>query len=157
MKSNKFLTLEEQALIENAVHSAEKKTSGELKVLVVNKSVMFSDRLRRISPKDAVEKRAIQEFYRMGLTETKDSTGILIMLSLKEKRVSVKADRAINEKVEPGTWDTTAEIIIKGIKAGQACKGICEAVEQVGNLLSEHFPIKPGDVNELPDDIEFKN
>ena len=157
MGLNNFLTLEEKAQIENAVQVAEKKTSGELKVLVVKKSRTFFDKLLRINPKDAVEKRAIKEFLEMGITETKDKTGVLIMLSLEEQRVSIKADKAINEKVEPETWDIAAETITEGIKDGQTCKGICSAVEQIGNLLAEHFPVKPDDVNELSDNVHFKD
>ncbi len=32
-------------------------------------------------------------------------------------------------------------------------KGIIEGIDDVGKLLSEHFPIKPDDVNELTNKV----
>ena len=54
---------------------------------------------------DAVHVLALASFTEQGLHYTKDHTGILLFVSLLEHRVEMLADRGINEKVEPGTWD----------------------------------------------------
>jgi uncharacterized membrane protein len=41
-------------------------------------------------------------------------------------------------------------------KKGNFCKGILNAVEQAGKILSSHFPIQPGDVNELSNEVRLK-
>ncbi|MFC1889914.1 TPM domain-containing protein [Thermodesulfobacteriota bacterium] len=96
-----------------------------------------------------IRDRASRAFYEHGLNRTREETGVLIMISLLEHRVQVLADRGINEKVEPGTWDEIVSMIIRGIKEGKTCDAFCRAIEQCGDLLSEHFPIRPDDINEL--------
>ena len=59
------------------------------------------------------------------------------------------ADAGINEKVAPGTWKGIVDIIIDGIKKGKQGDAIAEAVSAVGNILREHFPVKPDDIDEL--------
>ena len=41
------------------------------------------------------------------------------------------------------------KIIIDGIKQKRQAEAICKAVEKTGDLLKEHFPIKPDDTDEL--------
>ena len=39
------------------------------------------------------------------------------------------------------------------VKAGRPADGIVAAVEQVGNVLAEHFPRSSADTNEIPDKL----
>ena len=96
-----------------------------------------------------VRDRALRAFYENSLHRTRDETGILIMISLAEHRVQVLADRGIDEKVEPETWDRVVQMILLGIRSGGGCDAFCEAIERCGRILTEHFPIKPDDTDEL--------
>lgn len=149
-----FLNENDKKAVEEAVHEAEAKTSGEIKVLVVQRSGKAGLSFR--AKKRNVEERAIEEFFKMGIDKTRDQTGVLIMISLDERMVDVKADEAIDKKVTPGTWDETVNMIVNAVKQGKPADGICNAVMQVGTLLAENFPIKKDDKNELSDDVEFK-
>jgi putative membrane protein len=62
----------------------------------------------------------------------------------------VLADSGINEKVPENTWDEIVTTIISGLKSGDACTAICQAVERCGQLLEENFPRKDDDTDELP-------
>ncbi len=95
------------------------------------------------------EKAAIA-FLEQGLHHTRDETGILIMLSLFERRVYVLADRGINDVVAPDLWDGVVATITDGIHADDACAALCTAIADCGKQLEEHFPIKHDDTNELP-------
>ena len=64
------------------------------------------------------------------------------------------ADKSINDKVEPGTWEGVRDLIRTGISGQKHCKGICEAVMRVGNILARDFPRKADDVNELPNKVD---
>jgi len=97
-----------------------------------------------------VREKALTSFLEHGLHETRDRTGILILISLFERRVQVLADSGINAKVPPRTWDELVELITSGLQRGEACGAICRAVERCGELLQEHFPIKADDSDELP-------
>ncbi|MEE4253031.1 MAG: TPM domain-containing protein [Desulfuromusa sp.] len=96
-----------------------------------------------------VREKALVSFVEQGLHETRDKTGILILISLFERRVQVLADSGINAKVPENTWDEIVTIITHGLKTGNSCDAICQAVEHCGEQLQEHFPRKADDTDEL--------
>lgn len=98
---------------------------------------------------DAVHVLALASFTEHGLHYTKDHTGILLFVSLLEHRVEVLADRGINEKVEPGTWDEVVAMLKTGLQSDAACTSFCNAIERCGALLAAHFPRQPDDRDEL--------
>jgi len=97
-----------------------------------------------------VEEKALVSFVEQGLHHTRDATGILILVSLFERRVYVLADRGINAQVPPGTWDEIVATVTAGIRRGETCAALCAAVERCGELLAGHFPRKADDTDELP-------
>lgn len=99
--------------------------------------------------KEEVEEAAITHFFNQGLYRTRDETGVLVLISVFERKVWVLADVGINAKVHEGQWDDIVKIIIDGIKQIRQTEAICKAVEKTGDLLKEHFPIKPDDTDEL--------
>ena len=101
-----------------------------------------------------VRRRAELAFYEHGLHKTREGTGILIMASLLERRVQVLADKAINDSVPLGTWDTLVNDLVQGIKDGWPTEAFCKAIAKCGDLLAEHFPARPGDnPDELADNL----
>ena len=113
-------------------------------------------RRRLISPREMnarTQEAAFMEFYSSGLYRTRESNGVLIFLSLLERRVVVLGDRGIHEKLGNEHWNDVRNRIIRGIRAGKPREGICEAVEVCGAALAKHFPHRLDDVNELPDQV----
>ena len=98
--------------------------------------------------------RAEQAFYKHGLHNTKGRTGILILVSLLERRVHVLADKGINDRVPAGTWDGLVNGIVDGIRNGQAIDAICAAIAKCGYILAQVSPAGSGaNPNELPDTL----
>lgn len=98
---------------------------------------------------EEVEEAAITSFFGEGLYHTRDETGILIFISVFEHKVWVLADRGINAKVKPGQWDEIVKMIIDGIKNNNQADAISKAIDEMGGILKEYFPIKADDTNEL--------
>jgi putative membrane protein len=98
---------------------------------------------------DEVEEAAITNFFDRDLYRTRDETGVLVLISVFERRVWILADRGINAKVPEGRWDEIVKMITDGIKQKRAADSICTAVEKIGAILAAHFPIKPDDTDEL--------
>jgi putative membrane protein len=98
---------------------------------------------------DEVKEAATTNFFDQGLYRTRDETGVLVLISVFERRVWVLADRGINARVPEGQWDDIVKMITDGIKQKRAADVICAAVEKIGALLAAHFPIKPDDTDEL--------
>ncbi|PLX82351.1 MAG: hypothetical protein C0617_14630 [Desulfuromonas sp.] len=97
-----------------------------------------------------VEEKALVSFLERDLHHTRDATGILILISLFERRVYVLADRGINETVPAHTWEEIVHIVTRGIHQGRTCEALCAAVARCGELLEKNFPVKKDDTNELP-------
>jgi putative membrane protein len=112
---------------------------------------------RLVIPSREMEARvgeaAFLEFYSSGLYRTRESNGVLIYLSVFERRVVVIGDRGIHEKMGNQHWDDLRDLIIDGIRRGNPSEGICAAVEACGRALASHFPHQADDVNELPDQV----
>jgi putative membrane protein len=53
---------------------------------------------------EEVEEAAVTAFYRRGLQATRDRTGILLFISVFERRAFVLADEGIHAKVAEGVW-----------------------------------------------------
>lgn len=106
-----------------------------------------------ISPEELseeVREKALVSFLEQELHQTRDRTGILILISLFERRVQVLADSGINGKVPENTWDELVRLMTAGLKSGDSCAALCQAIQRCGELLATHFPIKADDSNELP-------
>jgi len=100
---------------------------------------------------ERVQHAAALAFHHAGVVETRDRTGILIFVSLLERRVQVLADRGIHERVPDGTWDGVVEKVVAGIAAGHADRGLVDGIQLCGEILARHFPPRADDKNELAD------
>lgn len=100
--------------------------------------------------------RAELEFYREGLSQTKDRTGVLIFVSLLERRAVVLGDRGISEKLKADAWAEVIAKVLEGPRTGQWAVKLEEALNMCGEQLAHHFPIKEGDKNELPNHVIVK-
>jgi putative membrane protein len=97
------------------------------------------------------EEQALREFHVQGLRETKDRTGVLIFVSLFERRVVVLGDSGIHARVGDAHWKQTRDAILDGIERGSLADGLGAGVRACGDVLAEHFPARADDTNEIPD------
>ena len=102
-----------------------------------------------------VRARAVRYFMESGISNTRDRTGILIFISVLERRVELLADRGIAAKIPQEKWTSIVSDIIIGIKAGELNSHLQKAVVQCGELLKEFFPIKEDDTNELSNEVDI--
>jgi putative membrane protein len=96
-------------------------------------------------------------FYEAGIANTSAENGLLIYLSLLERRLEVIADRGILKAVPALKWNN-AVFEIKRIGRKPEPEGLVKAVRSLGDLLAEHMPATGENPNELPDGprIELK-
>jgi putative membrane protein len=98
-----------------------------------------------------VRRRAVQ-FFRIGAEHrTVGRTGVLLYLSLSERRAELVADDAITAKVGPEIWGQAMTLLVGEVKIGRPAEGMAKAVAVIGEVLAEHFPKSGADTNELPD------
>jgi putative membrane protein len=103
----------------------------------------------------AVEQAALRSFFQSGVRATAQRTGILIYVSLFERMVRVAGDQAITEKLSEADWFAVRDLVLDGLRRRCPADGLINAIEQCGRKLQAYFPIKPGDVNEVPNDLQL--
>ena len=142
----KYLSKENLQTIADRIGDAEKTTSGEIRVVVRHRRHWGEGKM-------TLHEIALKEFYRLGMDKTKDGTGILILVLFSKRQFHIVADKGINTQVADGTWDVIAQRMTAHFKAGNYREGICEAVSEVGKVLSANFPRKADDVDELSNEV----
>ncbi|HVU29549.1 MAG TPA: TPM domain-containing protein [Sphingomicrobium sp.] len=100
-----------------------------------------------------VRRRAISIFKAAAEKRTAGKTGILIYLSLAERRAEIVADEAILKVTDDDTWGEAMTALLAEVREGRVGDGIVAAVERIGVVLSEHFPRSVDDSNEIPDKL----
>lgn len=105
--------------------------------------------------RDEVERRAAEAFQQHRVRGTAGATGILIYVSLYERMARVMGDDAIAEKLDQSSWEEVLALVTDGMKKGEPERGLVNAIEKCGDLLARHFPIEPGDRDELSNDLRI--
>ena len=82
--------------------------------------------------------RAAAAFLEQEVFRTRDRTGILLFLSLFERRVVLLADSGIHQKVEEGQWEEITRRLASEIRGGRPGPGLVDAIRACGELLERH-------------------
>ena len=107
---------------------------------------------KNISSQRARE-RAMRMFVERGIHNTRDQSGLLLMLSEVEHQVVILGDSGIHEKVGDTGWESYVDRIAKGFKGGEAASSIVGVLQDLGDTLATHFPPRDDDTNELSNDV----
>jgi putative membrane protein len=100
--------------------------------------------------REEVAEAAFTAFHAHNLHDTRDKTGIILYVSVFERSVQVLADKGINDQVNPLVWEEVVAMVTQGIRAGKPGEALCAGVTRCGEMLTERFPIKSDDTDELP-------
>ena len=100
-----------------------------------------------------VRAQALMIFKVTTQQRTSGSTGILIYLSEAERMAEIIADEAIHAIVPDSVWGDAMAALVSEVKQGRVAEGMIAAIDRVGDVLAQHFPHAPDDVNELPDRV----
>jgi len=97
---------------------------------------------------ERVRQRATEAFVSEEVFRTRDRTGILIFVSLFERRVIVRADRGLDGVVTPREWEEVVAGIVAGMRRGQPGPGLADGIRRCATLAGR-FPPRPDDRDEL--------
>jgi putative membrane protein len=102
---------------------------------------------------EMAEEQALQEFHRQGLHKTRGATGVLIFVSLFERRVIVLGDSGIHARVGDEHWESMKSAILGGIVRGSLRDGLLAGIRACGDELARHFPRTEAGPNEIEDRV----
>jgi len=107
---------------------------------------------RFLSPRrveEEVRDGAIRAFFTKELYRTKAQNGIILYISVFERRVWILGDKGINEKIPQEKWQEIVDSVTQGIRENRQGEVICRAVTRIGDMLKEFFPYTKDDTDEL--------
>jgi len=94
-------------------------------------------------------------FYEAGIANTNAEMGVLLYLSLLERKLELIADRGVLKKVPAQDWNRElAELHLIGRAPDP--KTFVAAIRDFGGLLTSHVPATGENPNELPDLPRFE-
>ena len=139
----RFFNKDEEARIVGAIREAERATSGEIRVHV------------EVGARKPALQVAQRLFHELGMDETQDRNGVLILLAVDRREFAILGDEGINQVVPADFWDAERDLMQEHFRRGDFATGIELAIQQIGANLKAYFPYQSDDVNELPDEISY--
>lgn len=143
MDVSKFLTKEQQTSIVKAISDAENNSSGEIRIHLES------------TCKNDVLDRATFIFKKLKMHKTALRNGVLIYLSVQDRKFAILGDVGINIKVPEGFWDQIKDLMISHFAKGEITTGLSEGILMIGEKLKTFFPVADNDLNELSNEISF--
>lgn len=131
--------------IENAISQSESLHRGELRLAIEN-----ALEPAQVWKKLSAHQRATEIFSNMRVWDTEENSGILIYILLADREVHIIADRGIAQKVAQHEWDAIAQTMQRAFSKGEFRQGSLIGIEQLTQLLANHFPSGAKNPDELP-------
>jgi len=128
MHPKKFINQLPHDTLVAAIRDAEKKTSGQIRVLISHKSVA--------NPVSAAQK----EFARLGMAKSPERNGVLIFVTPRTRKFAVIGDAGVHAKCGGVFWQELAQAMTGYFRKSEFTEGITHGVRKAGELLAEHFP-----------------
>ncbi len=100
---------------------------------------------------DEVLARAKQVFFDRSVRRTLDGTGVLIFVSMFERRAAILADQTVVDKLGQSLLDELCGRLTANLSATSPTEALCDAIAAAGERLSSAIPRRGDDVNELSD------
>jgi len=110
--------------------------------LITNKEMEFETR-----------QRAYEAFFEHGLHLTKRNNGVLIFISLLERKIRIVADKGVEDKIEQKVWDEIIEQFADKVHKENLAQALKYTIEATANVLEYYFPGQGERNNELKNDL----
>ncbi|AXG68103.1 TPM domain protein [Kordia sp. SMS9] len=140
-KVEDFLSAEEEQEIIAAIRTAERNTSGEIRIHIEDHA--------DIDPFD----RALEVFHLLKMDNTKLRNGVLIYVAVRDRKFVIYGDEGINNVVPKDFWDSTRDAMREQFQHGNFAQGMIQGILEAGKELQAHFPWDVDTENELSNEI----
>jgi uncharacterized membrane protein len=131
-----------------AISEGERRHHGEV-CFAVESALHWRDVMRGM----LAGERARDAFSRLRIWDTAANNGVLVYLLLADRRIEIIADRGLHGLVSDEQWRGVCQLLEERLRNGDHLDAVLAAISEVNNLLAQHFPRVPGDidVDEGPD------
>lgn len=137
------LAPDQEAAIVAAITAAEAGNTAEVRVHI--------DRRAPGAPLESARRR----FFELGMHRTRDATGVLLYVALRDQRAAVYAGGGVNQHVAPDTWQPIVDAVTAGYARGDGAAGLCDALALIGDVLRAAVPGDDAAGDELPNVVSI--
>jgi uncharacterized membrane protein len=116
-----------------AIQKAEENTTGEIRVHLSKK--WFE--------KDPYV-RATRLFQQFGMFRTPERNAVLFYVNLRRRKFAIVGDEGIHKAVGQRYWEEVAKDLRQNLTETHPENAIAQAVLEIGQILSKHFPLDAG-------------
>ena len=130
--------------VQSAIETAERRTSGEIRISV---APWFWG---------SIDRAADRAFERLGMTRTASRNGVLFFLVPSRHAFVVRGDLGIHACVGQPFWDELAADMSSYFRRQAFTEGLLLGIERTADQLAQHFPYQAGrDTDELPNSVDW--
>lgn len=133
--------------IEQAIAQSEGTHFGEIRFAVE----------LHLSPLDILRnktghQRAVEVFSQLRVWDTEHNNGVLIYLLLADHDFEILSDRGVHQHVGSHGWSRISQEMEALFRQGRFEAGVLHGIEQISQVLTQHYPAADhNNNNELPD------
>ena len=138
-----LLSEDDLEAVARAVAEAERHTSAEIRI-----------HLDHGCEGDALQ-QAIKVFERLGMHRTAARNGVLVYISVTDRKLAIIGDKGVHERVGEAYWQELVAAVRERLRQQQSRDGLIHAIAELGRALAHHFPRRPADNNELPNQVSL--
>ena len=142
MRTKEFLSKLEHDRIVAAIHEAESKTSGQIRVYIQRGKL-------DVDPLIAAQK----QFHRLGMHKTPERNAVLIFVAPRAHKFAIVGDQAIHEKCGEAFWQQLVDAMREHFRNEKFSHAVVEAIETAGKALASHFPRTSTSEGQLSDNV----
>jgi putative membrane protein len=103
---------------------------------------------------EAEVQRSVQHvFAQRGVGETRQHGGVLIYVSLFERRLEIRGDRALMATLPPATLAAIRDAVLPRLRAGDLAAGLLAGLDQAETALAAAMPATGHSGDRLPDTV----
>lgn len=136
-----ILTNEEEVSLVEAIREQEARTSAEIRICVTYKFILRPERY------------AWRIFNGIGMRDTRQRNGALIVMMPRMKTVVIIGDSGFDAVVPPNYWPDAVASMVRRMHDSGPLDALLGGLRLLGDTLSTHWPRGADDVNELSDDL----
>lgn len=138
-----LLTRDEIEKLQNKIAGLEILTSAEIKI-VFCKSAWFG-----------IVAKAKKVFQKLNMHKTVNRNAVLILILERDRELLIYGDQGINVHLNERYWSDIRDDMIDLFKDGKYYIGLSIGLEKIAHSLSQYFPAKENDINEVSNEIVF--
>lgn len=102
-----------------------------------------------------VNRSVHQVFSQQGVGGTKHRGGMLIYLSLFERRLEVRCDRALAEKISQSDLEAVRDAVLQQVRTGNAIGGLIAGLDRAEAILAKALPATAAVSDALSNELLF--